>query len=81
MGNEHTFFMDGLDFEEREIYLQTLCATLPLMTDMQQRCLLMSVIGLEQKAIGEILNVSQSNVSRHFINALEIIKRNRSEFL
>ena len=65
--------IETLNFDDKEVFWQVMTEALPQLTVMQRQCLLMSIIGLEQSVIGRILKIDQSNVSRNFANALEII--------
>ena len=65
--------IETLNFDDKEVFWQVMTEALEQMTNMQRQCLLMSIIGLEQSVISRILKIDQSNVSRNFANALEII--------
>jgi len=65
--------IETLNFDDKEVFWQVMTEALPQLTVMQRQCLLMSIIGLEQSVISRILKIDQSNVSRNFANALEII--------
>ena len=66
--------LETLDYDDKEVFWQVMTEALEQMTKMQQLCLLMSIIGLEQSMIGGILGVGQRVVSYHFNNALGIIE-------
>ena len=66
-------FIETLDYDDKEIFWQVMTEALEQMTKMQRQCLLMSIIGFEQTAIGKILGVNNKSVSYHFNNALDKI--------
>ena len=65
--------LETLELEDREVFWQVMAEALEQMTPMQRQCLLMSVVGMDQSSIGRTLGVDQSNVSRNFNSALDIV--------
>ena len=59
-------FIEAMEYEDREIFWQVMLEVLPKLTAMQRQCLLMSILGIDQSAIGRILGVSQPVVCEHF---------------
>ena len=74
-------FIEAMEYEDREIFWQVMLEVLPKLTAMQRQCLLMSILGIDQSAIGRILGIDQSNVSRNFNNALDIAGKLSSGYL
>ena len=73
--------VDVLEYDDQEVFYQVLVAALPLLTVMQRECLLLSLIGLTQTQIGQILTVSQQSVSQHMAKALSIISATAGEYV
>ena len=70
-----------LDYDEREVFWQVMLEALREMTAMQRQCLLLSLCGLLQKQIAQILGVSRVAVSQHFRMALEEVEVAADEFV
>lgn len=73
--------IDGLEYEDREAFCQTLAIAIPRLSDMQTRCLLLSLLGLTQKQTACILGIVQPTVSYHVKRALEIIAAEAAVFV
>ena len=71
---------EALDYEDRETFYQTLTAAIPKLTEMQMRCLILSLLGLTQVQAALILGVTQPVVSAHFSGALAEIENAAGEF-
>lgn len=63
-------FVETLDHDEREVFYQTIAAAVPKMTEMQAKCLLLSLLGLTQDTIAAILGVAKRTVSYHVKQAV-----------
>lgn len=66
--------LDGLDYEDREVAVQTISASVPRLTEMQLRCLTLLLLGRTQHQAAQILGVTQRTVAYHFRRALEAVE-------
>jgi transcriptional regulator len=69
-----------LNYEDRETFYQTLAAAIPQLTEMQMRCLLLSLLGLTQEQTARILGVTQRSVSHNARAALATIAEAAMEY-
>lgn len=65
---------EGMDYEDQELFRQVMMRSLGKLTAMQMHCLLLSLLGLTQEQIGEVLGIGARSVSGHFANALGAIR-------
>jgi DNA-binding CsgD family transcriptional regulator len=61
---------EGMEYEDQEMFRQVMLKALGKLTAMQMHCLLLSLLGLTQEQIGEVLGIGQAVVARHFGKAL-----------
>lgn len=69
-----------LSYEDRETFYQTMAAAIPQLTEMQMRCLLLSLLGLTQEQAALILGVTQRAVSHNARGALAMIAETAVEY-
>jgi len=66
--------VEGMDYEDRDVFRQVMLKALGKLTAMQMHCLLLSLLGLTQEEIGQALGISARSVSGHFTKALGVFK-------
>lgn len=64
---------DGMDFGDKELVRTALKRAFPQLTAMQMHCLLLSLLGLTQEEIGEMLGIGRRAVTQHFSKAIGTI--------
>jgi len=74
-------FVENLDHDEREVFYQTIAAAVPKMTEMQAKCLLLSLLGLTQDTIAAILRVAKNTVSYHLKLAIARASAEASKYV
>ena len=74
-------FIEAMEYEDREVFWQVMLEVLPKLTAMQRQCLLMSILGIDQSAIGRILGVSQQAVAYNFNNSIDEINCIANDYL
>jgi len=62
--------VEGMDYEDRDVFRQVMLKALGKLTAMQMHCLLLSLLGLTQEQIGEVLGLTRQGVAYHFNAAL-----------
>jgi DNA-binding CsgD family transcriptional regulator len=73
--------MMDLAFEDVEIAVQVLKATVPQLTRRQLECSYLLAFGLTQEQVGEVLGVSQPMVCVHFQAHLKKLREIAAEIL
>lgn len=62
--------IEGMEYEDQEMFRQVMLKALGKLTAMQMHCLLLSLLGLTQEEIGGALGLTQPGVAYHFNAAL-----------
>jgi len=73
--------LQGMEYEDREVFLQVMDEARFALTDRQFQCLLMQLMGYEQAEIGQFLGIAQPVVCQHFQAALDKVEEIAKRYL